>query len=152
MHTDHFLWTVDTRDSELVLSLWRHRCGQCGLLLCGFWSVFGGTSRSGQRHHGASCSCHDRRRRCRLSGSCGHRGGGGTGRNVTGWSFTFALNTIAHSRLGYVWVSVSTKAARAVATVLSALWVGTCPRTQLHQTLLSICWTWFWCLHGFTGC
>lgn len=34
-HTDHFLWTVDARDSELVLCLGRHRGGQCGLLLRG---------------------------------------------------------------------------------------------------------------------
>lgn len=153
--TYHFFWTVYTRNSELVLCGWRHRVGHCGLLLllCGLRPVFGCRSRSGQRHRrtGRGPRCHHCGWGCRLSCSRWDGCCGGTGRAVAGWSFALSLNTASDSRLGNVGVAVSTEAARAAATVLRSLRVGTCPRSQLHQELLSICWTRLWCLHGPTG-
>lgn len=153
--TYHFLWTVYTRNSELVLWGWRHRVGHRGLLLllCGLRPVFGCRSCSGQRHRrtGRGPCCHHRGWGCRLScrrwdGCCR-----GTRRTVAGWSFALSLNTASNSRLGNVGVAVPTEAARAAATVLRSLRVGACPRSQLHQELLSICWTRLRCIHGSTG-
>lgn len=105
----HFLWTVDTRNSKLVLCRRRHRGSHSGLQLWGFWSVFRRSS-SRQWHCGTGCShcCYYCGRGHRLSCCCRDRCSGGTQRTVTGWSFAFSLNTTSYSWLWYVGITVST--------------------------------------------
>lgn len=149
--TYHFLRTVHTRNSDLVLCGWRHKVCPCGLLLLLLllrWRqlgpLFGCRGCSGQRHRGT---------RCRDRGGGGRCGGGGgdTRRTVAGRSFTLSLNTAAHRGLRHAGVAVSTEAARAAATVLRSLRIGAGPRSQLHQELLSIGRTWLWGLHRSTA-
>lgn len=158
--TYHFLRTVHTRNSDLVLRGWRHRVCPGGLLLLLLllrWRqlgpLFGSRSCGGQR----GTRCHDRGGGRGLGRSCGHCGGGGDGgggdtrRTVAGRSFTLSLNTAAHRGLRHAGVAVSTEAAGAAATVLRSLWIGASPRSQLHQELLSIGRTWLWGLHRSTA-
>lgn len=147
--THHFLWAVYTGHSELILCRWRDGRGECGVLLCGLWPVFGWHGRSGQWYRSTGRSS----RTCDGSGShslsrrhwdgCG----GGTWRAVAGRGLTFSLHTTSHGRLRYAGVPVASEAAGAAASVLSTLWVGARSRSELYETLLSICLAGLWCVH-----